>query len=89
MNTHTANGLTTMHVTTSTKQRLSNLELLRILAMLFIVAHHSVVNSGIAEQFDIFHITPNMMFLQLWGMWGKTAINVFILITGYSCAHQS
>ena len=83
MNTHTANGLTTMHVTTSTKQRLSNLELLRILAMLFIVAHHSVVNSGIAEQFDIFHITPNTIFLQLWGMWGKTAINVFVLITGY------
>lgn len=23
------------------------------------------------------------MFLQLWGMWGKTAINVFVLITGY------
>ncbi len=24
-----------------------------------------------------------MVFLQLWGMWGKTAINAFVLITGY------
>ncbi len=65
------------------KERDSNLELLRIIGMLAIVAHHSVVNSGITECYDFSNITGNMIFLQLWGMWGKTAINIFVLITGY------
>ena len=51
--------------------------------MLAIVAHHSVVNSGITDQYDFSNITANMVSLQLWGMWGKTAINAFVLITGY------
>ena len=67
----------------SHKERNSNLELLRIIAMLAIVAHHSVVNSGITENYDFSNITANMVFLQLWGMWGKTAINAFVMITGY------
>ncbi len=65
------------------KERNSNFELMRILAMFAIVAHHSVVNSGITGFYDYNNITANMIFLQLWGMWGKTAINVFVLITGY------
>lgn len=65
------------------KERDSNLELLRIIAMFLIVAHHSVVNSGITDNFSFIELTPNMIFLQLWGMWGKTAINVFVMITGY------
>lgn len=65
------------------KERNSNLELLRILAMLLIVAHHYVVNSGITNMYDIQNPTSNMIFLQLWGMWGKAAINIFILISGY------
>ncbi len=63
--------------------RSSNLELLRIISMLAIIAHHYVVNSGITQSYDFTNITANMVFLQLWGMWGKTAINVFVLITGY------
>ncbi len=63
--------------------RSSNIELLRIVAMLTIVAHHYVVNSTVRKLFDPVHPTANSMFLQLWGMWGKTAINVFVLITGY------
>lgn len=51
--------------------------------MLAIIAHHSVVNSGIADNYDFSNITANMVFLQLWGMCGKTAINVFVMITGY------
>lgn len=65
------------------RERDSNLELLRIVAMLLIIAHHYVVNSGVTANYDYSNITPNMVFLQLWGMWGKTAINVFILISGY------
>lgn len=66
-----------------TKERSSNLELLRIVSMLLIVAHHFVVNSGVTALYDFHDVSPNMLFLQLWGMWGKTAINVFILISGY------
>lgn len=35
------------------------------------------------ENYDFSNITANMVFLQLWGMWGKTAINAFVMITGY------
>lgn len=64
-------------------ERSSNLELARIVAMLSIVAHHYVVNSGVIEVMLHAGEGPNALFLQLWGMWGKTAINVFVLITGY------
>lgn len=63
--------------------RNSNIELLRIVAMLAIIAHHYVVNSTVTSLFNPLHPTANQIFLQLWGMWGKTAINVFVLITGY------
>ena len=71
------------------KERNSNLELLRILAMLLIIAHHYVVNSGITNLFDVQNPTSNMVFLQLWGMWGKAAINIFILISGYFMCKSS
>ena len=63
--------------------RESNLELLRIFAMMAIIAHHSVVNSGVVKEFDFLNPTINTYFLMIWGMWGKTAINSFILISGY------
>ncbi len=51
--------------------------------MLLIVAHHYVVNSGliqmIKESNDI--LSSNLMLL--FGAWGKTGINCFVLITGY------
>ena len=65
------------------KKRESNLELLRIVAMLAIIAHHYVVNSGITDLYDFSNVNKNMIFLQLWGAWGKTAINCFVLISGY------
>lgn len=63
--------------------RESNLELLRIFAMLAIIAHHMVVNSTVIDCMDFFHPTYQTYFLMVWGMWGKTAINSFILISGY------
>ena len=65
------------------KERESNLELLRVILMFTIVAHHSVVNSGILELTNFADDCIKTLFLQIWGMWGKTAINVFVLITGY------
>ena len=70
-------------LTKSLHPRSSNIELLRIVAMLAIVMHHYVVNSTVMSLFDGAHPTANSLFLQWWGMWGKTAINVFVLISGY------
>ena len=68
------------------KQRESNLELYRIICMLMIVAHHYVVNSGLTGD-DGFLVTeptaPNSLLLALFGAWGKTGINCFLMITGY------
>ena len=68
---------------TAPTKRESGLELMRIMLMLFIIAHHYVVNSGVTLHIDLSNPTPNSVFLVIWGMWGKTAINAFVLITGY------
>lgn len=65
------------------KERNSNFELFRIILMILIVAHHYVLNSGMIELYDFSNITGNMIFLQVYGMFGKTIINCFTLITGY------
>lgn len=73
-----------------TKQpRNSNLELFRIIAMLLIIAHHYVVNSGLM---DVIKENPGAdasKFLALFGAWGKTGINCFVLITGYFMCKSS
>lgn len=65
------------------KCRESNIELSRILSMLAIVAHHFVWNSGVTELYDFSHISRDMEFMQLFGAWGKTGINIFVLISGF------
>lgn len=66
--------------------RSSNLELYRIVCMLMIVAHHYVVNSGLTADDGPLRAAPlaaNSIYLYLFGMWGKTGINCFLMITGY------
>ena len=63
--------------------RESGLELYRIIGMIFIVAHHYVVNSGLLELMYQEPLCGKSIFLFLFGMWGKTGINCFVLITGY------
>lgn len=66
--------------------RSSNLELYRIVCMLMIVAHHFIVNSGVAAVDGPISGNPesaNSIFLLLFGAWGKTGINCFLMITGY------
>lgn len=63
--------------------RNSNIELFRIVLMLLIIAHHYTVNSGLTSLYDFSEITVNMLFLQFFGMFGKTVINCFSLITGF------
>ena len=65
--------------------RSSNLELYRIICMLMIVAHHYVVNSGLTGGGPLMSDpwAANSVFLRLFGAWGKTGINCFLMITGY------
>lgn len=63
--------------------RKSNIELLRIIGMLMVLAHHFVVSSGIMDAFELGDTSINYIFLNLWGMWGKTAINIFVMISGF------
>lgn len=58
--------------------------------MLSIVSHHYVVNSGlVGGVISDEHCSPNSLFYWLFGMWGKTGINCFVLITGYfMCASR-
>ena len=72
-----------MNVNTSIKERDSNLELFRIVVMLLIVAHHYLVNSGLKELVDSQPATNQSYYLYALGMWGKTGINCFVLITGF------
>lgn len=65
------------------KVRSSNIELMRIVLMVIIIMHHYVVNSGIINGVNLGDLTPNLLFLQYWGMWGKTAINAYVMVSGY------
>lgn len=65
------------------KPRNSNLELYRIIVMLLIVAHHYVVNSGLKDVLKEIPLSISSCSMILFGAWGKTGINCFVLITGY------
>ncbi|MDE7154121.1 MAG: acyltransferase [Muribaculaceae bacterium] len=65
------------------KPRNSNLELYRIIVMLMIVAHHYVVNSGLTEILEKEPYSPAYLSMLIFGAWGKTGINCFVMITGW------
>lgn len=65
------------------KIRSSNIELMRIILMVVIIMHHYVVNSGIMNDVNLSNLTPNIVFLQYWGMWGKMAINAYVMVSGF------
>ena len=65
------------------KERDSNIELYRIFLMLFIIAHHYVVHSGLVNVFYENLFSSKTIYLSIFGAWGKVGINCFILITGY------
>lgn len=50
--------------------------------MMLIVAHHYVVNIGLMYIITEEPATSKSLYLWLLGMWGKTGINCFVLITG-------
>lgn len=65
------------------KPRESNIELFRIVTMLMIVAHHYVVNSGLINVVRTEPLSARSFFYLIFGAWGKTGINCFVLITGF------
>lgn len=68
----------------TTNRRNSGIEILRIVSMLVIIAHHYVVNSGVYEYIigqSVLSYRDYVILIFGWG--GKTAINCFLLITGY------
>lgn len=48
-----------------------------------IVAHHYVVNSGLIQVIESSPYSHQSLLMLLFGAWGKTGINCFVLITGY------
>lgn len=65
------------------KIRNSNLELYRIIVMFLIVAHHYVCNSPLYDVINSSPLNLSTLSIFLFGAWGKTGINCFVLITGY------
>ena len=51
--------------------------------MLLIVAHHSVFHSGVMEEMAQNPLCAKSIFFYVFGMWGRTGIDCFVLITGY------
>lgn len=67
-------------IKTKKKYRDSNIELLRIISMFMIVAHHFSVHGG----FEITSVPfVNNIWLQFLASGGKIGVNVFIIISGY------
>lgn len=60
------------------KIRKSNIELLRILAMVMIVAHHLAVHSGFSGL-----STGNRLWVRFISIGGKIGVDIFVLISGY------
>lgn len=66
-----------------TRPRSSNFELMRIVLMLLIVANHLLSNSGLYDQISLSSLSNKGRAILLFSMWGKTAINPFVMVTGY------
>lgn len=72
-------------------ERDTSIELYRIIVMLLIIAHHYVVNSGLlGVDGPVFNNPLNIksLFLVLFGAWGKTGINCFVIISSYFLCTQ-
>lgn len=62
-------------------KRNSNLEVLRIIAMLFIICHHFAVHG--MKDFNLVASNPNTYVIYLLGILGKIGVVVFLLISSY------
>ena len=60
------------------KERNSNIELLRILAMLFIIIHHLIYHNKLSSIHNFNHTSAMVLY-----SWAKIGVILFILISGY------
>lgn len=65
--------------------RLSNIELLRIIAMFMVVLGHYYVKSGFP---DDSLMTTSKLVMQFLGSWSKIAVDIFVIISGYFLVTQ-
>lgn len=61
--------------------RQSNIELLRIIAIIIIIAHHFAVHSGFDFSADT--VSLNRLWIRFIRIGGKIGVNIFVLISGY------
>lgn len=66
----------------NTKERNSSIELLRIICMLLIIAHHYSIHTNFSQS-SADMIIANRVFLQIFGSFGKVSCSIFALISGY------
>jgi len=71
----------TCHPQTGQALRQSNIELLRIIAMIMIVAHHFAVHGGFEFSNEVINI--NRLWIQFIELGGKIGVDIFVLISGY------
>lgn len=69
------------------KERNSNFEILRIIAMFMIIIHHLAYHSQF--NFPYNEITFNRLWIQFIQIGGEVGVNVFVLITGYFMLNHS
>ena len=72
---------------TNRRQRQSNIELLRIVAMLIIIGSHFSVHGGL--KYSTSFLSVNRLWIQFLNMGGNIGVNVFILISGYFLINSS
>ncbi|WBB07059.1 acyltransferase [Streptococcus alactolyticus] len=63
------------------RHRYSNIELLRIISMILIVAHHFSVHGGF--DFSSTSFSVNRLYIQFLAMGGKIGVDIFVIISGY------
>lgn len=64
---------------TKKKERQSNIELLRIIAILLIISFHYVYKSNYVFE----NLTVNVFIVKIFYLFGELGVNLFVLITGY------
>lgn len=66
-------------------ERSSNIELLRIIAMLMVVSGHYYLKGGFPDD-SLMNLSK--LLLQFFGAWSKIAVDVFVIISGYFLVTQ-
>lgn len=68
-------------VANKSNNRQSNIELLRIIAMVLIIAHHFSIHGGF--NFATSNVTINRLWIQFIQLGGKIGVDIFVIISGY------